>query len=191
MTNTLGKIIRLFPDGSVPTDNPFVTTPAARPEIWTLGHRNQYGLAFDAFGRLWSHEHGPAGGDELNLVTRGGNYGWPNVSFGSAYTGEKYPNPAPGDGYVMPSVDWTPAIAPAGMIFYSGAEFSPWRGDALVGGLQSRGLVRVRVSGSPIAEVQRIPLSARIRDVRQSPDGGIWVFEDAPTGRLLRLRPVF
>jgi glucose/arabinose dehydrogenase len=191
LSNTLGKVIRLYADGTVPPDNPFVGRTGALPEIWSLGHRNPYGLAFDAAGRLWEHEHGPSGGDELNLIQAGGNYGWPNVSYGSAYTGEKYPNPASGDGYVIPSIDWTPAIAPAGMIFYSGNVFAAWRGDAIVGGLKSRQLVRVHFTGTTAMEAQRIPMTNRIREVEQGPDGAIWVLEDAPTGRLLKLAPIF
>lgn len=189
MTQTLGKIIRINADGSIPADNPFVSTAGARTEIWSLGHRNPYGLAFDSAGRLWEHEMGPEGGDEFNLVTRGGNYGWPNVSNGQDYGGGNIPDHAPGDGYVAPLLSWTPVIAPGGMILYSGNLFAAWRGDAIIAGLVSQGLVRVRFTPTSATEMQRIPLGARIREVEQGPDGAIWVLEDSSNGRLLRLVP--
>jgi glucose/arabinose dehydrogenase len=189
MTQTLGKIIRINADGSIPTDNPFVSTAGARTEIWSLGHRNPYGLAFDSAGRLWEHEMGPEGGDEFNLVTRGGNYGWPNVSNGQDYGGGNIPDHAPGDGYVAPLLSWTPVIAPGGMILYSGNLFAAWRGDAIIAGLVSQGLVRVRFTPTSAVEQQRIALGARIREVEQGPDGAIWVLEDSSSGRLLRLVP--
>lgn len=187
MDNTLGKIVRLHADGSIPASNPFAGT--AMPEIWTLGHRNPYGLAFDSVWRLWSHEMGPKGGDEFNLIEPGRNYGWPTVSNGSHYDDGEIPDHSPGDGFAAPLLSWTPVIAPAGMIIYSGNLFAAWRGDAIIGGLQSKGLVRVRFTGTSATEEQRIPLGARIRDVEEGPDGAIWVIEDAPTGRLLRLVP--
>lgn len=189
MTQTLGKIIRINADGSIPADNPFVSTAGARTEIWSLGHRNPYGLAFDSTGRLWEHEMGPEGGDEFNLVTRGGNYGWPNVSNGQDYGGGNIPDHAPGDGYVAPLLSWTPVIAPGGMILYSGNVFAAWRGDAIIAGLVSQGLVRVRFTPTSAVEQQRIALGARIREVEQGPDGAIWVLEDSSSGRLLRLVP--
>lgn len=189
MTQTLGKIIRINADGSIPADNPFVSTAGARTEIWSLGHRNPYGLAFDSAGRLWEHEMGPEGGDEFNLVTRGGNYGWPNVSNGQDYGGGNIPDHAPGDGYVAPLLSWTPVIAPGGMILYSGNLFAAWRGDAIIAGLVSQGLVRVRFTPTSAVEQQRIALGARIREVEQGPDGAIWVLEDSSSGRLLRLVP--
>lgn len=189
MTQTLGKIVRINADGSIPADNPFVSTAGARTEIWSLGHRNPYGLAFDSAGRLWEHEMGPEGGDEFNLVTRGGNYGWPNVSNGQDYGGGNIPDHAPGDGYVAPLLSWTPVIAPGGMILYSGNLFAAWRGDAIIAGLVSQGLVRVRFTPTSAVEQQRIALGARIREVEQGPDGAIWVLEDSSSGRLLRLVP--
>ncbi|WP_236697363.1 PQQ-dependent sugar dehydrogenase [Sphingomonas sp. Leaf357] len=191
LTNTLGKIIRIYPDGSIPSDNPYVGRGDALPEIWTLGHRNAYGLAFDAAGQLWENEMGPMGGDEFNLIQRTGNYGWPNVSYGDNYGGAPLPKPATGDGYAASAVWWTPVIAPSGMIFYTGTTFGDWRGDAIISGLQSKGLVRVRVTGTTASEVQRIDLGARIRSVTQGPDGALWVLEDQPSGRLLKLTPVF
>ena len=191
LDNTLGKIVRIFPDGRIPPRNPFATTPDARADIWTLGHRNPYGLAFDATGRLWSNEMGPMGGDELNLVVPGANYGWPRVSYGDYYTGNPIPRPSPGDGFEPSIFTWTPVIAPAGMIFYSGALFPEWHGMAIIPGLVSKGLVVVSIDGGTHAtEVQRVPLDQRIRGIAQGPDGALWVLEDQPTGRLIRLDPV-
>lgn len=191
LSNSLGKMIRLYIDGSIPSDNPFVTTKNALPEIWTLGHRNPYGLAFDSAGQLWENENGPLGGDELNLIKPGLNYGWPNVSYGNNYDGSLIPKPAPGDGYEPAVVWWTPAIAPSGLIFYSGSVFGDWQGDAIISGLNGMCLVRVRFTGSTAAEVQRIAFSARLRDVQEAADGTIWVLEDAQQARLLKLLPVF
>ena len=189
--NTLGKVKRQHQDGSVPLDNPFAGQRGALPEIWTLGHRNQYGLAFDRSGIIWEHENGPMVGDELNLIQPGNNYGWPAVSYGSDYLGNKYPEPAPGDGFAPAAYVWTPAIAPSGMIFYSGDMFAAWGGDAIISGLQAKGLVRVRLQGTTATEVQRVSLGARARPLAIGPDSAIWVLEDAPTGRLLKLAPVF
>ncbi|UUL82068.1 PQQ-dependent sugar dehydrogenase [Sphingomonas qomolangmaensis] len=188
-SQTLGVVVRLTDTGGVPTDNPFVGQAGFRPEIWSFGHRNPYGLVFDASGRLLEHEHGPEGGDELNVIERGGNYGWPRASNGSDYGGGDIPDHRPGDGYVGPAAFWTPVIAPAGMIIYSGTLFSGWQGQALIGGLVQQGLVRVALTGATASEVQRIPLGRRIREVEQGPDGAIWVLEDGAGGRLLKLTP--
>ncbi|MDP5280559.1 PQQ-dependent sugar dehydrogenase [Sphingomonas sp. DG1-23] len=189
LTKTLGKVVRLNADGSVPGDNPFVATAGARPEIWSYGHRNPYGLFFDSAGRLWENEMGPEGGDEFNLIAAGGNYGWPNASNGQDYGGGNIPDHTPGDGYVAPLAWWTPVIAPGGMILYSGSLFGAWQGDAIIAGLVGQGLVRVRFTPTSAAEVQRIPLGQRIREVEQGPDGAIWVLEDSGSGRLLKLTP--
>ena len=191
LDNNLGKIVRILPDGRVPAGNPFVATSGARPEIWTFGHRNQYGLAFAPDGDLWSSEHGPKGGDEFNLIRPGSNYGWPTVSNGSQYDDTPIPDHAPGDGFVAPAFSWTPVIAPAGMIFYRGNVFGSWRGDALLTGLSSTALVRVRVNGATASEVQRIDLGARIRDVAEGPDGSLYILTDGVTGELRKLTPVF
>ena len=189
LDNTVGKTIRIFPDGRIPRNNPGATIAGWAPEVWTIGHRNPYGIAFDAAGQQWQSEHGPKGGDEFNLIIRGGNYGWPKVSWGDNYDGGPIPKPTPGDPYVAPATHWTPAIAPAGMIFYHGSLFPAWRGKAILGGLVSQGLVIVETNGRRAAEIDRLPLRARIRDLREGPDGALWVLEDAPTGRLLRLTP--
>lgn len=187
LSNTLGKIIRIRPDGTIPADNPFIGTAGALPEIWTRGHRNPYGLVFASDGRLFESEHGPEGGDEFNLITRGANYGWRIVAEGN--DGEVLPRHATRPEFAAPLVSWTPAIAPAGMIQYTGARFVGWNGDFVFAGLQAQGLVRVRVSGNTGTEVGRISLGRRIREVEQAPDGAIWVLEDGAGGRLLRLTP--
>ena len=184
---TLGKIIRIRPDGTIPADNPFVGVAGVLPEIWTLGHRNPYGLVFAGDGRLFESEHGPEGGDEFNLITRGANYGWRIVSEGN--DGEVLPRHATRPDFAAPLVSFTPAIAPGGMIQYTGTRFVGWNGDFVLAGLQAQGIVRVRVSGSSASEVGRIGLGRRIREVEQGPDGAIWVLEDGAGGRLLKLTP--
>jgi glucose/arabinose dehydrogenase len=187
LAQTLGKVVRLNPDGSVPAGNPFAGTANARAEIWTLGHRNPYGLVFASDGRLFSSEHGPEGGDEFNLIDRGANYGWRTVSEGN--DGEVLPRHSSDPRFAPPLVSWTPPIAPGGMIQYGGTRFVGWNGDFVLAGLQSQGLVRVRVIGATAAEVARIGLGRRIREVEQGPDGAIWVLEDGAGGRLLKLVP--
>ena len=189
LAGTLGKIVRLNPDGTTPAGNPFATTANARPEIWTLGHRNPYGLVFASDGRLFESEMGPMGGDEVNLVTAGRNYGWPNVSEGDNYDGSRIPRHSTNSTYAAPLVSWTPVIAPGGMIQYRGARFTGWTGDFVLAGLVQQGIVRVRLSGATAAEAARIPLGARIREVEEGPDGAIWMLEDGVGGRLVRLDP--
>jgi glucose/arabinose dehydrogenase len=191
LTNNIGKIIRIHPDGGIPADNPFVSTAGALPEIYTLGHRNPYGLVFAPDGTLWESEMGPKGGDELNVIKPGLNYGWPAVSYGNNYDDSPIPKPAPGDGYEPAKLWWTPVIAPAGMIFYSGDMFGDWKGDIILTGLQSQGLVRVRITNGTPVERQRISLGARTRDVAQAPDGSLWIITDGPAGQLYKLTPVF
>lgn len=145
---TVGKVIRIFPDGGIPNDNPYIGKPALG-EIWSIGHRNPYGLAFNAAGELWENEMGPMGGDELNLISPGKNYGWPNVSYGDNYGGSPITKPAAGDGYAPAAFWWMPVIAPSGMIFYSGSVFGDWKGDAIISGLASKGLVRFRIDPVP------------------------------------------
>ncbi len=189
LAQTLGKIVRLNLDGTIPAGNPFAATAGAKTEIWSYGHRNIYGLAFDSAGRLWENEMGPEGGDEINLIEPGRNYGWPRVSNGQDYGGGNIPDHAAGDGYEAPKAWWTPVIAPSGMIIYSGTLFAAWQGDAIISGLVSQGLVRVRFTGTNAAEAQRIGLGTRIREVEQGPDGAIWVLEDGGSGRLRKLVP--
>jgi len=200
LDNALGKTVRIFPDGSIPSDNPYVRTPGARADIWTQGHRNVYGIAFAPDGRQWQTEHGPQGGDEINLITPGSNYGWPLVSNGQNYgaAADDIPDHAAGDGYTAPRYTWNIAPAPAGMFFYRGTQFAGWQGDAIIGGLKSRSLIRLRFSGDTVQVAQEIPMGVRIRHVSLAPDGSIWAIEDFPigpngggTGRILKLNPVF
>lgn len=184
---TLGKIVRINRDGSIPSNNPFATTAGANPEIWSLGHRNPYGLVFTSDGKLFESEMGPEGGDEFNLITRGANYGWRVVSEGD--DSEPLPRHATRPEFAAPLVSWTPVIAPAGMIQYTGSRFNGWYNDFVLATLIGQGLVRVRVNGTTATEVGRIPLGARIREVEQGPDGAIWVLEDGTGGRLLKLDP--
>ncbi|WP_298089872.1 PQQ-dependent sugar dehydrogenase [uncultured Sphingomonas sp.] len=189
LAQTLGKIVRIDPDGAVPSTNPFVGRSGAKPEIWTLGHRNPYGLVFAADGRLFESEQGPEGGDEFNLIEAGRNYGWPNVSEGNAYGGTPIPRHATNPTFIAPLVSWTPVIAPGGMIQYTGTRFAGWTNDFVLAGLVSQGLVRVRVTGTTASEVGRLALDARIREVEQGPDGTLWVLEDGARGRLVQLTP--
>ena len=151
-------------------------------QIWTLGHRNPLGIAFDAQGRLWNIEMGPEGGDELNLVVRGANYGYPIVSNGDHYDGRPIPDHDTRPEFEAPAVWWTPVISPAALIFYSGNEFPAWRGNALIAGLSSKALMRVELDGEKASEAERFDMGERIREVEQGPDGAIWVLEDGPAG---------
>jgi glucose/arabinose dehydrogenase len=189
MTGTLGKIVRLNLDGTAAAGNPFTTNANARPEIWTLGHRNPYGLVFAADGRLFESEMGPAGGDEFNLIDPGRNYGWPNVSEGDNYDGTPIPRHATNPSYTPPLVSWTPVIAPGGMIQYRGTRFVGWTNDFILAGLVQQGIVRVRVSGSTASEAARISLGARIREVEEAPNGAIWVLQDGAGAKLIELLP--
>lgn len=190
LTGTLGKIVRLNPDGTIPAGNPFAATANARAEIWTLGHRNPYGLVFASDGRLFESEMGPMGGDEFNLIVAGRNYGWPNVSEGDNYDGTPIPRHATNPSYAAPLYSWNPVIAPGGMIQYHGTRFAGWTGDFVLAGLVQQGLVRVRVTGTTATQIERISLGARIREVEEGPDGAMWVLEDGTGGRLLRVDPV-
>jgi glucose/arabinose dehydrogenase len=187
----LGKIVRLNHDGSVPADNPFSAEGGVTAQIWSLGHRNPLGLAFDAAGRLWNVEMGPQGGDELNLVRRGENYGYPIVSNGDHYGGRDIPDHAMRPEYAAPAAFWNPVISPSSLMFYSGSEFPEWHGDAFIGGLSSEALVRIEFEGTEAREAERFRMGQRIREVEQGPDGAIWLLEDERRnpgrGRLLRL----
>jgi aldose sugar dehydrogenase len=189
MKANLGKIIRLNEDGSVPKDNPFADQGGVTAEIWSLGHRNPLGIAFDADGKLWIHEMGPRGGDELNLIVRGDNYGYPIVSNGDHYDGRKIPDHDTRPEFNAPEITWTPVISPAGFIIYDGDVFGAWKGDGFIGGLSSQALIRVEFDGDTAREAERWDMGQRIREVEQGPEGGIWVLEDGPGGRLLQLTP--
>jgi glucose/arabinose dehydrogenase len=192
LEQTLGKIVRLNYDGSVPDGNPFADQGGIAAEVWTLGHRNPYGLAFDASGQLWSTEMGPRGGDELNRIERGANYGWPVVSNGTEYSGAPIPDHPTHPEFHPPAVYWVPSISPSSLIFYEGALFSEWRGDAFVGGLSSQSIVRVEFEGNEAREAQRFDMGARIRALAEGPEGAIWALEDGArgsNGNLLKLTP--
>ncbi|HDZ55096.1 MAG TPA: PQQ-dependent sugar dehydrogenase [Pseudomonas xinjiangensis] len=192
MTGNLGKIVRLNDDGSVPDDNPFTDQGEVAAQVWSLGHRNILGMAFDADGRLWAHEMGPEGGDELNLIEKGANYGYPIVSNGVHYDGSPIPDHDTRPEFNAPVITWTPVISPAGFIIYNGELFPEWQGSGFIGGLSFLGLVRVEFDGESAGDVERFDLQRRIREVEQGPDGAIWVLEDGRrggNGTLLKLTP--
>jgi glucose/arabinose dehydrogenase len=193
LDSDLGKIVRLTEDGKVPPDNPFVNKPGARPEIWSYGHRNPQAAAINpATGALWEIEHGPMGGDEINLPEPGKNYGWPVISYGKNYDGSpvgsgKREMP----GMEQPIYQWTPVIAPSGMAFYTGDLFPQWKGNLFVGGLKSTALVRLELDGNKVFHEERLlrDLGLRIRDVAQAPDGSLYVVTDEDNGEILRISP--
>ena len=190
MQSNLGKILRLNDDGSVPGDNPFAGMGGLATQVWSLGHRNALGLAFDAQGRLWSHEMGPSGGDELNLVERGSNYGWPIVSNGNHYDGRDIPDHPTRPEFNAPEAWWTPTIAPSGFVIYSGSMFPYFRGHGFIGGLASQALIRIQFDGVLAREAERYAMGSRIREVEQGPDGALWVLEDGGNARLLKLTAI-
>jgi glucose/arabinose dehydrogenase len=190
MTSSLGKIVRLHDDASVPDDNPFVGGDPVTAQIWSLGHRNPLGIAFDSSGQLWNVEMGPRGGDELNAVERGANYGYPIVSNGDHYNGRDIPDHYTRPEFAAPVVFWDPVISPSSLLFYDGGEFPAWRGSAFIGGLSSQSLVRIEFTEDGAREAERFSMGARIRGVRQGLDGALWILEDGgrgSQGRLLRL----
>ena len=201
MQSNLGKILRLHEDGSVPADNPFVDyrnenafvrSGGVYGQIWSLGHRNPLGMAFDLEGHLWVADHGPAGGDELNRIVRKGNYGYPIVSNGEHYDGRPIPDHDTRPEFEAPYITWTPAIAPGNMIVYRGTLFPGWLGNALVSGLKSQDIVRIELGEDSARVIDRYPMGARIRSVIEGPDGALWVLEDErgdSAGRLLKLTP--
>ena len=188
-SNTLGTVVRLNLDGTAAAGNPLEAQGSPSNQIWSWGHRNLLGIDFDAQGRLWEVEHGPAGGDELNLVKKGANYGWPTRSNGDHYNGDDIPDHTADDGFAKPAISWTPVIAPGNMTFYSGNLFPGLRGDLLIAGLSSNAIIRVAIDGETAREVARYDLGKRIRSVIEGPDGALWVLEDGDGGRLLELRP--
>ena len=190
MQGNLGKIVRLKDDGTVPADNPFAAEGGVTAQIWSLGHRNPLGLAFDGEGQLWVLEMGPLHGDELNLAKKGANYGYPIVSDGDHYDGTEIPDHSSRPEFAAPALSWIPAISPSSLIFYEGEQFPQWRGNALIGGLSSQSLVRVTIDGAAAAEAERFDMGERIRAVAQGPDGAIWLLQDgknADAGHLLKL----
>ena len=189
---TLGKVVRINGDGSIPRDNPFVGRDGVRTEIWSYGHRNVQAAALDASGRLWTVEHGARGGDELNQPQAGRNYGWPIITYGVDYSGARIGVSTSRPGMEQPVYYWDPVIAPSGAVFYTGDRFSAWRGDLLVGSLQPGRLVRLRLAEGRVVLEERyvIEPGERIRDVRQGSDGSIYLLTDSPQGRIVRLEPV-
>jgi glucose/arabinose dehydrogenase len=191
MGGTLGKVVRLNDDGSTPADNPFASRGGATAQIWTLGHRNILGLAFDGAGRLWSHEMGPKNGDEFNLIEKGLNYGYPLVSNGNHYDGRDIPDHNTRPEFNAPEITWN-GVSPAGLMIYSGAAFPQWRGSGFVGGLGGQTLIRVAINGATAREAERWDMGTRVREVEQGPDGAIYILEDereGKGGRLLKLTP--
>jgi glucose/arabinose dehydrogenase len=201
MQSNLGKILRLRDDGTTPKDNPFVDyndenalvdDEGVYPQIWSLGHRNPLGIAFDPNGQLWEIEMGPKGGDELNRIIRGGNYGYPVVSNGDHYDGRDIPDHDTHPEFEEPAISWTPVISPGYLMIYHGNLFDGWHGNAFAAGLSSRSLVRIELDGTSAREVDRFDMGARIRSVVEGPEGALWVLEDErgdSHGRLLKLTP--
>ena len=184
----LGKVVRINPDGSIPSDNPFVGK--AQADIWSLGHRNPLGAAIHpTTGRLWINEMGPKNGDELNIPEPGKNYGWPVVSNGDNYDGSPIPDHPTRPDLAAPAFYWHPAISPSGMMFYSGTRFADWRGNVFIGGLSSETLLRLTLKGDKVDAEERIAVQRRIRDVIQAPDGAVLLLSDGKSGELLRLTP--
>ena len=190
--NHLGTLVRLNPDGSVPAGNPFLDDPGRRDGIYSYGHRNIQGIARQpGTDRIWLHEHGPRGGDEVNIVQKGANYGWPKVTHGIDYDGTIISKKTSMPGMADPVIHWTPSIAPSGMAFYDGDKFPQWRGDAFAGALAERHLRYMDVDGEDIIAQYELltDMNARIRDVRSGPDGYLYVLTDAANGKLIRIQP--
>ena len=189
MTSNLGKVVRINRDGTIPKDNPFVGKSDARDDIWSLGHRNMLAAAVHPVsGQLWVAEMGPLGGDELNLIERGANYGWPIVSDGDNYDKSPIPDHRTRPEFKAPIRTWTPVISPSGALFYDGSLF-PWRGNLVVGGLSSKALIRLTLDGATVSAEERIDMQRRIRDVIQARDGALLVITDDKNGELLRVTP--
>jgi glucose/arabinose dehydrogenase len=193
LSNHLGKIVRINADGSVPDDNPFVDRAGVRPEIWSFGHRNiQAAAIHPETGQLWTVEHGARGGDELNHPEAGKNYGWPVITYGVDYSGLKIGEGTAREGLEQPVYFWDPVIAPSGMLFYTGDAFPGWKGCVLIGSMQPGALVRLQLDGGKVVREERYrdgALGERIRDVRQGPDGLVYVVTDEGDGRVLRVLP--
>ncbi len=188
----MGKVLRITPEGRAPDGNPFAGQPGALPEIWTLGHRNVQAATLDPEGRLWIVDHGPQGGDELNLVQKGKNYGWSVVTYGEEYSGEAIPGAVTArEGYEQPVYYWDPVIAPSGAQFYTGDAFPAWRGSLFVGGLKDTRLVRLTLEDDRVTGEEHLlaDRGQRVRDVRQGPDGALYVVTDEENGELWKIAP--
>ena len=188
MSGNLGKVLRLTAEGAPAPGNPWASRGGIAAQFWTIGHRNLLGLAFAPDGRLWESEMGPRGGDEVNLIVAGRNYGYPRASNGSHYDGRDIPDHKPGDGFEAPKVWWNPSISPAGLMIYTGDQFPSWKGDALVPALSGEALIRVDIDGDKARKADQWDMGERIRAVDQGPGGSVYLLEDE--GRLLRLDPV-
>ena len=184
----LGKVLRLTHEGAPAPGNPWASRGGVAAEFWSIGHRNLLGIQFAPDGRLWESEMGPKGGDEINLILPGRNYGWPLASNGSHYDGRDIPDHRAGDGYEAPKIGWTPSISPGALMIYTGDKFPEWKGDALVGALSGKALIRIDIDGDKASKAEQWDMGERIRAIDQGPDGSIYLLEDA--GRLLRLDPV-
>ena len=189
MKSNLGKVIRLNDDGSVVADNPFTQQGEIGKQVWSLGHRNPLGIAFDHKDQLWVVEMGPKGGDELNLIHKGENYGYPIVSNGDHYSGKEIPDHVTRPEFKAPEISWTPVISPSSLMFYQKQLFPQWTNKALIGGLSSEAVIVVDTESKPVREVQRLNMKQRIRDIYPAHDGSIWVLEDGKNAGLLRLLP--
>ncbi|WP_309601662.1 PQQ-dependent sugar dehydrogenase [Sphingomonas sp.] len=187
MGGNLGKVLRLTDEGGAAPGNPWAAQGGVAATFWSIGHRNLLGLAFAPDGRLWESEMGPQGGDEVNLIVAGKNYGWPKASNGSNYDGGDIPDHRVGDGYEPPKVWWNPSISPGGLMIYSGDKFAGWKGDALVPALSGQALIRIDIDGDKATKAEQWDMDERIRAVSQGPDGTVFVIEDK--GRLVRLDP--
>jgi len=185
-----GSIVRLNANGTAPADNPFIDQAGAKPELYSIGHRNIQGLSLDPdSGHVWANEHGSRGGDEINLIEPGNNYGWPDVTYSMEYSGPRISDKTQAPGVTQPRVVWTPSIAPSGMAFYTGSDFPEWQGDLISGALKFQQLRRTQLDGSRVLNEEKLSIGQRVRDVRQGPDGDLYILTDEPDGALMRIVP--